>query len=511
MNCELDLEPDWDPEQVNRIYQSKSVNDFMLFVRGLIIPGVEGPAMFDTIMADFQREAFEVLGEALKAIQEGVEPKNKRIWMERTKKAGKDADLAICVVWLIAFCQRPLKIQISAANQKQASILKSRIEDLLHYNLWLQDLVKITQNRITGTALGGNLVRAVIESTGSAGAAHGETPDVLILNELVHVDRWDVMEAHMNNADGVPHGLVIVSTNAGFKGTKAHKWRKFAIRSPRWIRLIWKKPAPWTSEENLIEAKARNDPFEFARLWEGKWVSGRGGALTEDDIAGCFRSDLGPMSGEEPDWVFVAGLDLGVSKDHAGIVVVGANRKENRLRVALVRGFTPTLDIPGKKRKEVDGQAVEEACFSIGIQYHVRHFNYDPAAGGSFMAQSLRSRGVAMREMTFSAANLTLMAQSLVTSAKDGKLECYEDPEGRLRRDLGKFDIQAKIPSGFRLVSVADEYGHADVGTALAICLPSALYFLDTGGLQPDDVMEIEGGEFDMADVPEELREILDM
>ena len=129
------------------------------------------------------------------------------------------------------------------------------------------------------------------------------------------------------------------------------------------------------------------------------------------------------------------------------------------------------------------------------------------------MAQRLRRAGVPMREMTFSSAtNLTSMAKALMTSVKDRKLECYEDPEGRLRRDLGKFDIQAKIPSGYRLVSVADEYGHADVGTALAICLPYALGMLESRGLRADDVFFLEDdGDGDLGDMPDEFTEIMNM
>jgi len=499
------------PKKIQEIFRAKAAEDFLCFARGLIIPGATGAIMFDEVIADFQLETFEGMAASLQAVRVGKQPECQRFWVERTKKAGKDSDLAVCITWLLAFSRRPLKIQVSAANQKQASILKSRIEDLIHFNPWLDEYIKITQNRITGKILGGNLVQAVIESTGSAGAAHGETPDVLILNELVHVEKWGVMETHMNNADGVPHGVVIISTNAGYRGTKAEVWRNMALdNKDRWQTHIWSQPSPWASQENIDEARERNDPFEYARLWEGRWISGRGGALSEEDIGRVFHEDLTAMKGKEPDWSFVAGLDLGISHDHSGVAIVGVHQLENRLRVALVRGFEPTLQV-GKK-KEVDLQAVENMLRNAFHDFRLRAVFYDPAAGGSFMAQRLRRVGLPMREMTFgSAVNLTCMAQALVTSVKDGKLECYEDPEGRLRRDLGKFDIVAKIPSGFRLVSTADEYGHADVGTALVICLPFAMSLLDRQGLAADDSLIIEEGSFEEDGMPDELRDILDM
>jgi hypothetical protein len=56
--------------------------------------------------------------------------------------------------------------------------------------------------------------------------------------------------------------------------------------------------------------------------------------------------------------------------------------------------------------------------------FGIEWFGYDPATGGSFMAQRLRRKGVPMREMTFaSSSNQTLMAVSFFTSVKSGRLE----------------------------------------------------------------------------------------
>jgi len=88
-----------------------------------------------------------------------------------------------------------------------------------------------------------------------------------VLNELVHVERWPVMETHMNNADGVPQGVVIISTNAGFKGTKADVWRKAAMADPgRWGLHVWHERAPWTDPADIEEARRRNIGSEYKRL-----------------------------------------------------------------------------------------------------------------------------------------------------------------------------------------------------------------------------------------------------
>jgi hypothetical protein len=96
---------------------------------------------------------------------------------------------------------------------------------------------------------------------------------------------------------------------------------------------------------------------------------------------------------------------------------------------------------------------------------------------------------------------------------KDGVLVCYPDREGRLRRDFGKFSISHKPPSRYKLEAVSDEYGHADVGTALVMMLPRAIQVLrGLGGLTPEDELtdttEEEWEQKDVDSLPEGLREI---
>jgi len=491
-------------------YVEQSRNSFMTFVGGLVIPSASGPQLFCMCMADFQREFFEDIAPSIEALREGLVPPDRRWWLERTKKAAKDSDLAAIDIWLMAFAERPFQVQVTASNQKQAGIVKARIEAIIHFNSWLNDWVRVVQNKVEGRALGRNLVRTTIEATGTAGAAHGETPDLLILNELVHVDKWEVMKTHRNNADGVPRGIVIVSTNAGFKGTEAEMWRKTALTSTRWKYQVFHDRAPWIDPNDVDEAASRNDPFEHKRLWQGLWISGKGGAVGEEDVAAMFDESLKMLAGleDEPGWYYAAGLDLGVNHDHAGIAVVGANPLQGRLRVAALRDYPPSVPGGGGKL-EVDLMQVEADCRAVSEAFNIQWFGYDPAAGGSFMAQRLRATGVPMVEMQFTPANLKLMAQAFVQVTKARLLK--SPPSEVLKRDVEKFEIEAMLPSGFRLKAVSDETGHADVGTALVIVLPKTmerLGWIPSGDWTYSDENDEPLTEEEIEDMPEELREI---
>ena len=132
-------------DRILNTYKEHSKEDFLVFTRGLKIDSDRGPQVFDRCMAFFQREVFEELAPNIDDLSRGEDPKNKRFWIERTKKAGKDSDLAVIILWLISFPVHPLYLQVGAADKKQASIIKQRITHLLHFNSWLEDYVEIVQ------------------------------------------------------------------------------------------------------------------------------------------------------------------------------------------------------------------------------------------------------------------------------------------------------------------------------------------------------------------------------
>jgi len=507
-------------------YQAMSRNNFLLFASGLIIPTEDGIGMLGNLMAPFQTECFECLTPTLHAVRDGKKAKDRRFWIERTKGAAKDSDLACCILWLVAFATRPTYFQVGAADSEQAGILKERIESLLYYNDWLHQFVDIQKlgvfqkswreyrknkrGKEVEVACGGVSRLEIMHS--DAKSAHGGISDLCILNEVVHVDRWDFMETMLANAAKVPNGVVIIATNAGTKGSIQEKWRNNAINSDRWKCFVWHEKAPWIRSEDVEEQRKMLPSSAFKRLWRGQWVSGTGDALDEEDLDRCFgNEEVKPITKAERGWRYIAGLDLGVKHDHSALVVLGINSEERKIRLAYMQSWEPSLQI-GPTDLEVDMTAVEAGCLMVHSMFNTCWFGYDPTQAKP-ISQRLVKRGLPMREYTFaSCTNLNLMARSFIQAVKDRLLECFDDEEGRLRRDFGKFKIVEKN-YGFRLVAVSDEYGHADLGTALIICLPKAIEMLARTGLQPDDILALvdEDGiseEEIMEDMPVELREM---
>lgn len=497
-------------ENIELSFQMLAKRKFMDFARGLEIAIDDKSQMFDLCMANYQRDCFEDLSLNLHSLRSGKKPGKSRFWIERTKKAGKDSDLAVILLWLISFPHRPFYAQVGAANKEQASIVKKRMTHLLHWNAWLNKHVEIVQWEVRSKkklANGSPMATLDIMSTEISGS-HGGTPDLLVINELSHMNKWEFAENLMDNVDGTANAMAIIATNAGFKGTKAEVWRDNAEKSDQWSMHVWARPAPWHDKKAVEDARERNSPSRFKRLWYGKWVSGKGDALDDNDISRCFCLD-GPSEGPEKGWMYVGGLDLGVSHDHSGFVILGINVEEQKLKTAWWKAWRPS------KGKDVDLINIEETCVRMAKQFKLSYLFYDPHQA-KLMGQRLRRQSVPAKEMSFQKpGNLVIMASSLLQVIETGRLHCYDDEEHTLKGDFGKFNIVEKS-YGYKLEAVSDEYGHADVGTALVICLPFAVDMLEgVRGLLPDDDLVLEDNqemtEDEYDEMPQEFKDMYEM
>jgi hypothetical protein len=438
----------------------KYASDPMAFIADLIIPSAHGPRRFGDVMAPFQRDRFQAIAPTLLAIVRGEKPPLGRFWWEGTKGTSKDGDCAACLLYLLAFANRPLDCQVGAADQDQADELRKETRDILHLTHWLAERVTIQNRRILCHATGASCEIIAADTAGS----HGARPDVLILNELSHVTKREFAENLMDNAAKVPHGLVIVATNAGFIGTWQRDWRDLAEQSDRWAFHVWDKPAPWLDPAEIEEAKRRNSSSRYLRLWWGVWATGNGDALDPDDIAGCTNASAVPMYGDEPGFGFVAGLDLGISHDKSALCTLGVQPAEQRLKLAACEVWAP--DPSGK----VNLPQVKAGVLQAKWQFPNLIVFYDPHQA-EFMAEQLRREGVPMFPMYFVGKNLDIMAAAVLQVFRDRMIELYPDAE--LLRDLGRLMIVEKS-YGFKLEAARDKTGHADLGTAFAIAVASA-------------------------------------
>lgn len=423
----------------------------------LVFPSAHGPARFGDVLAPFQARDFAALDPALLALAAGQKPDIGRFWWERTKGASKDTDLAVALLWLLAFSPRPLACQVGAADQDQADELRKAARGILRLNPWLSQVLDVQSWSIVNDRTDSVCEIIAADVAGS----HGARPDLLVINELSHIGKQEFAENLLDNASKVPHGLVCIATNAGFTDSWQWPLRELARTSPRWYWSAHTEPAPWLDPAEIEEARRRNSPARFARLWRGQWVRGMGDALTSEDIDAAVNQ-TGPMYGNDRGWVMYAGLDLGISRDHAARCVICL--RDGRLRLASIRSWAPP---PGGK---IDLTAVEDDMVET-------HRRYDFHAGlfdtwqAELMGQRLRAQGVPMVGVPFTVLTLQQMASVILERFTSRSIDLFDD-EG-LRRDLHALKLLDRGTS-FRLDAPRNKSGHGDRGTAFCLSVLAA-------------------------------------
>jgi hypothetical protein len=437
---------------------ARYAGDPAAFREMLIIPAAHGPARFGCVMADFQRADFAALDPALVALAKGTKPECGRYWWERTKGASKDSDAAVALLWLLTFAPRPLTCQVGAADQDQANELRKAAKDIVRLNPWLSDTTEIQtwaiQNKRTGS-------RCDIIAADVAGS-HGARPDLLILNELSHITREKFAKNLLDNASKVPHGLVLVATNAGFIPSWQFDLREMARQSPRWTFSAVTEPAPWLDPAEIAEAERRNSRNRFLRLWRGEWVPESGDALSPADLDAAVTL-AGATPAYDPAYSFFAGLDLGVRRDHASFVLIGRHHLTRRLKLFLVRdwapGFFRKVDLIAVQKE------VERECRAFSALLYV-----DPSQA-ELLGQILTSKGVQLELVPFTGNSLNEMAANIVEVFTDRTMDLFPCPA--LQDELRRLQLK-ETPSGYRLVPSRTSSGHGDRGTALALAVLAA-------------------------------------
>jgi phage terminase large subunit-like protein len=413
--------------------------------------------------APFQLVRFTSLAPALLSLARGERPDCGRFWWEATKGASKDSDLALCLLWLISFTRHPIDGQVGAADGDQADEMRKAAKDWLHAMPWLAQRIRVHQGKLVCDATKSEIAFVPADA---AGGAHGSRCLLYCINEISHISKVEFWQTLLDNASKVPHGLVVVATNAGFVGTDAWKLREIARTTPRWSFHQFTEPAPWLDPAELEEARRRNTLARYSRLFAGVWCSGLGDALEDSDIEAAIDRNIGPLTTRLPGVGFVGGLDLGIKSDHSALVVCGKLRGGETPHYRLAGCQTWAPGAAGK----VDLEAVEAGILAAHRAFRLSCVAYDPWQA-ELMAERLRKRGVRMIEVPFTGKTLDLLARNLLEVFRNRVFSMFDCP--RLITDLRKLSIVEKS-YGYRLTATRDADGHADAATALVLALFAA-------------------------------------
>ena len=475
------------PEQFARYARTAT-----LFVSDLIVDVDGTPRRFGDVMDEWQRKDFAALAPGLKrAVGRGRKPGPNRAFLERGRGHSKTHDLAVLSVYALAFATRPIRTYAFAADRDQAGLLRDAMETLVRLNPWLAAILDVQAHSVVNIAEGHPAFGARLDILASdVGSSYGILADLIVADELVH---WQgdgsLWHSLISSAAKRSNCFLCVISNAGFADSWQWSVREAARSDDAWYFSRLDGPqASWLSQARLAEQRRMLPPVAYNRLWGNEWSSGGGDALTPADIEAAFDDRLtemvDPAQGtqhRDAGWVFVTGVDLGLTRDSTAVVTLAAveGGRHSRIRLAGVRVWRPRQE--GGK---VDLSEVERYILDIDDRLGIEHVAIDPWQG-ELLGQRLelasehrrRNEGRTKWEDPWvtmlppTAANLRTQASLLIESFQDRRLQLFNC--AALRRDLLKLRVEERS-YGIRLVSPRDEHGHGDVASAFTLGLVKA-------------------------------------
>ncbi len=421
-------------------------------------------ARFGDEMEESQREILSIIAPCLLAVARRQRPPTRGVWLEAVKGYGKDSLTGLSILWLVVFAPWNVLCQVGADDQGQAGEVKRAIEDWLRANPWLRQRVDVQRWKIINEGTGAECEILTADASGS----HGARPNVLVLNEVSHVQSEEYASTLLDNFAKMPDAFCLLCTNAGYTGTWAWRWREIYREAPRWhFRKVTDTPA-WQTAADIREAERRNPPARFRRLYRGEWVSPGGDLLSTDQIERAVIHDSPLWRNDGWATIGAIGVDLGLAGHHSSIVALEGSQRTRKLRVARVVDFKPPVML----------QFVKDAIIRMARQYNSYAVFMD-AWQGIRISEELSSLGFTVVAEHQNGAILTKQAGALLQCFQDDVLQLYKGDEGGdlLVRDLYRARIVEKS-YGHKIEFDEDEYGHGDRLSALLQCLPAMLEYL---------------------------------
>lgn len=449
------------------------------FRAALLIDTDQGPRPLGECIDPWQKSDFEALDSGWQRAVVGAKAKAtyQRGWLERPRGHAKTLDLGIMATWALFASRRRLSGIAAAGDQDQARLLRDAIGRLLYVNPWLGSILEVQAYKVLNTRTESTL--EVL--TSDAPTSWGLTPDFVIADEVCHWRKRDLWDSLISSAAKRSTCMFVTITNAGLQDDWVWTTREAVRQDATWYFSRLDGPcASWITPDRLQEQERLLPSIAYQRLWLNIWTQGGGDAITPELIDYAFRKELRSQTQAQPGFDYVAGLDLGVSRDASAVCVLGVRRSHDghgHIRLAHTKVWRPS------KGHKVNLQSVEDELLRLHAVFGFRQLSYDPWEA-RHMASRLQSahlgrmvRGENRRtrmpvvEVPPTGQNLQRIATAVIEAFNDRRIECYPDPD--LKRDLTRLRIEERS-YGFRLTAPHDELGHGDLGTAFSLALLAA-------------------------------------
>ena len=350
------------------------------------------------------------------------------------KKTGKSTFCAAVALYYL--CNTPMSETYLLASDVQQTELVcfDKLVKSIRMNPVLRDLCKVKagKGRI-------DFQDSFIQILSPNSSLAGINPSLIIAEELwswtttEHKRSWD----ELTNVPTRQENLVLVSSYAGYtededsilfhlyeqgiaqQEGKEEKDERFYFV---WYGIELCDKVPWVDDKYLAQQERRMPENTFKRMHRNEWASGLMAFVSAETLDDCTRPDL--VRGAVTDIPAVVGIDIGLKHDCSAVVIIGA-LDDDTLQLLDHCLWTP------KRNQTLDLEQTVEAMMAIFDKtYNLRAVYYDPYQFER-SAQTLKKRGLPMREWPQTVANGVAMSQALQNLLTSAKLILYPDKEVR--------------------------------------------------------------------------------
>ncbi len=435
------------------------------FRRHLVIDE-QGTKLGD-VLEPWQRADFEAMDNALleAAGRKPYDPSTIRYsWQERPRGHSKSSDAAAAALWFLLFARGAFPIIVAAADRDQAKLVRDAIDRLVKLNPWIGGVVKVNSFEILGRS-GSKL--SVISC--DVGSSFGATPRLVIADEVCHWPQStgeELWGSLFSSAGKRRECCVLSISNAGMVGTWTHQLRDRIQNNPAWRFSRLEGPqASWITPAVLEQQQRLLLPKQFQRLWLNQWTDQEGDAIEPELIDRAIDKTLSPMERAEPGFVYVAGVDVGLTSDATGLVVLAKDPRAQRVRLAKVRLWKPT------KKISVSLSEVEAEIRELHRAFRFAKVLIDPFQTIQ-MIERLKNDRLPVEAMPVNSAFYSKSARNVLSAFSDGLVQLFDNFD--LVRDLRAMSLIEQPPGNVRLVLPKTDAGHCDAGMAFLLALDAA-------------------------------------
>jgi hypothetical protein len=391
-----------------------------------------------------------------------------RAYLERPRGHSKTTDLAVMVIWALAFCPRQVSGIWAAGDRDQASLGLKALGVLIRLNPWLGDRLDVQNHRVVNTKTGSSLT--VISS--DASTSYGHLVDFIVIDELTH---WsdkageDLWHSLFSAAAKKSNCMLVTISNAGLGRGTSWQWgvrEKARTREDWYFSRLDGPKASWMSRSILDEQRDLLPEKVFRRLFYNDWSDDTGDLLRSSDIeAACTLP--GPAMGRgRGHHLVTCGVDIGIVRDSSAVTVVAGNFETQRVALLNTTSWSPR-DHGG----EIPIELVENHIRVMQQTYVIDRIIFDTWQFEG-TAQKLANEGFNLTRWKNAPSSQHMMANTLLKLFYERRIDLY--PDHLMLQDLRTLSIVERNGK-LRIEAPRNESGHCDRALAMATTLPFAL------------------------------------